>query len=112
MAQTPNQRRASDAVAAWLAGRHRNPGWLVDETGVDPSTIGDFLNGSRWPKLSTQGKVEAAVGWEPGTIRRIGNGADVPPFSETVGSGSHDVQVSGADTLLYRRPAGLTDEEW
>jgi hypothetical protein len=112
MAQTPNQRRASDAIAAWLAGHHRNPAWLVDETSVDPSTIGDFLNGIRWPKLSTQGKIEAAVGWEPGTIRRIGNGSDVPPFPETVGGGADHGKGSEEDTLLYRRPEGLTDGEW
>jgi hypothetical protein len=113
MAQTPNQRRASDAVAGWLAAHHRNPAWLVDETGVDPSTVSDFINGARWPKLSTQGKIEAAVGWEPGTIRRIGNGAEVPPFAGTVGRGPDDAaRESGADTLLFRRPAGLTDQEW
>jgi len=112
MAQTPNQRRASDAIAAWLAQRHRNPAWLVDETGVDPSTIGDFLNGVRWPKLSTQGKIEAAVGWEPGTIRRIGNGADVPPFPENVGGATETEKESEEDTLLYRRPPGLSDGEW
>jgi hypothetical protein len=112
MAQTPNQRLASDAIAAWLAAHHRNPAWLVDETGVDPSTIGDFLNGVRWPKLSTQGKLEAAVGWDAGTIRRIGNGADVPAFAETVGGAAETETASGEDALLFRRPRGLTDGEW
>lgn len=78
MAQTESQRRASDAVAAWLAHRRRNPAWLVAATGADPGTIGDFLNGSRWPKLGTQGRIEAAIGWQPGTIRQIGNGGPVP----------------------------------
>jgi hypothetical protein len=78
MAQTDLQRRASDAVAAWLAKHGRNPGWLVATTGADPGTIGDFLNGLRWPKLSTQGRIEEAIGWAPGTIRKIGFGGDVP----------------------------------
>jgi hypothetical protein len=112
MAQTLNQRRASDAIAAWLAGHLRNPAWLVEQTGVDPGTIGDFLNGVRWPKLSTQGKIEAAVGWEPGTIRRIGNGADVPAFGETVGADRHDGQESEEDALMFRRPDGLSDDDW
>lgn len=81
MPQTENQRRASDAVAAWLAHQRRNPAWLVAETRADPGTIGDFLNGSRWPKLGTQGKIEAALGWRPGTIRQIGNGGDVPELT-------------------------------
>jgi hypothetical protein len=83
MAQTESQRRASDAVASWLAMRRRNPTWLVAETGADPGTIGDFLSGSRWPKLATQGKIEAAVGWAPGTIRQIGNGGEVPALEES-----------------------------
>ncbi len=112
MAQTPNQRRASDAVASWLAGHHRNPAWLVDETRVDPSTIADFLNGLRWPKLSTQGKIEAAVGWDPGTIRRIGNGSDVPPFRESVGGSTETEKQPEDNTLLFRRPEGLSDGEW
>lgn len=110
MAQTDTQRRASDAVAAWLARHHRNPAWLVDVTGADPGTIGDFLNGSRWPKLGTQGKIEQAVGWPAGTIRHIGNGGEVPPL-ETVGAAPKDREVE-EDTLLYRRPEGLNDEEW
>lgn len=111
MAQTSDQRRASDAVAAWLAGHHRNPSWLVDATGVDPGTIGDFLNGSRWPKLSTQGRIEDAVGWPPGTIRRIGNGAEVPPL-ESVGGASQTEGQSDDDALLYRRPEGVSDADW
>ncbi|MDP9820430.1 hypothetical protein [Nocardioides massiliensis] len=79
MPQTNNQKRASDAVASWLALHDKNPAWLVDATGADPGTISTFLNQERWPKLSTQGKIEKALGWPPGTIRQIGNGADVPP---------------------------------
>ena len=82
MAQTESQRNASDAVAAWLAKNRRNPAWLVHATGADPGTIGDFLNGQRWPKLGTQGKIEHALGWPAGTIRLIGNGAAAPPIEE------------------------------
>lgn len=78
MAQTQAQARASDAVAAWLASHHRNPAWLVEAARADPGTIGDFLNGQRWPKLGTQGRIEEALGWPAGTIRQIGNGGPVP----------------------------------
>lgn len=78
MAQNPNQQRAADAVAAWLAKNGKNNAWLVDATGADPGTIGDFLNHERWPKIGTQGKIENALGWPAGIIRQIGNGADVP----------------------------------
>lgn len=111
MAQTENQQRASDAVAAWLAAHHRNPSWLVVESGADPGTISDFLNGSRWPKLGTQGKIEKALGWSPGTIRQIGNGGDVPDVTADVGGASED-QGRGEDTLRFRRPDGISDQEW
>jgi hypothetical protein len=80
--QNANQARAAQAVAAWLAHHEKNPAWLVDMTGADPGTIGDFLNGHRWPKLGTQGKIEKALGWPPGSIRQIGLG--YPP--EQVGA--------------------------
>lgn len=78
MAQNPNQRRAAETVAAWLAKNHKNPAWLVDATKADPGTIGDFLNHERWPKIGTQGRIEDALGWPAGIIRQIGNGSDVP----------------------------------
>jgi hypothetical protein len=109
--QNPNQQRAADTVAAWLAKNHKNPAWLVDETKADPGTIGDFLNGSRWPKLGTQGRIEEALGWPAGTIRQIGNGAEVPEslLTTSVGGDTHSPEDS---ELLYRRPDGLTDAEW
>lgn len=116
MAQNSSQRRASDLVAAWLAQNEKNPAWLVDQTRADPGTIGDFLNGVRWPKTGTQGKIEKALGWQPGTIRQIGNGADIdPPMVSLIkdrpivhaGSRAED-----ADSLLYRRPEGVSDADW
>ena len=58
------------------AANEKNTRWLVDATGADPGTIADFLAGTRWPKLGTQGKIERALQWPPGVIRQIGNGAD------------------------------------
>jgi hypothetical protein len=78
MPQNANQRRASDAVARWLAERNRNIAWLAEAAKADPGTIGDFLAGARWPKISTQGRIEKALGWPSGTIRQIGYGEDGP----------------------------------
>ena len=75
MPQTPAQRRASDRAAAWLAERQVGNAWLAVQSNVDPDTIGAFLNGQRWPKIGTQGKIERALGWPFGSIRQIGNGA-------------------------------------
>lgn len=111
MPQTAAQRRASQAVVAWLAHHQRNQAWLVRSAEADPGTIGDFLKGVRWPKYRTQGKIEQALGWEAGTIQSVADGAKPPPLAprdeDGVGAVSED-----DDTLLYRRPPGLSDEEW
>ena len=111
VAQTEAQRRASLAVTAWLAGHERNTAWLVRQTKADPGTIGDFLNGQRWPKYGTQGRIEKALGWEPGTLTAIADGADPPAEAESV---SPDLQDAPQDdsTLLFRRPDGMSDAEW
>lgn len=115
MPQTKHQRAASGQVSAWLAHNERNIAWLADKAEVDPGTVGDFLNGSRWPKVRTQGRLEKALGWPAGTIHQIAQGAQVsPPMdlpSDTVGGSAQDADVE-EETLLYRRPDGLTDQEW
>ncbi len=111
MAQTNNQRRAADAVAARMAHLEWNNTQLVTATGADPGTIGDFLNGKRWPKLGTQGKIERALEWPAGTLRAIAAGGPAPEPSVTIGAprptGDHD-----EDILRFNRPAGLSDEQW
>lgn len=110
MAQTNNQRRAADAVAARMAHLEWNNTQLVAATGADPGTIGDFLNGKRWPKLGTQGKIERALDWPAGTLRTIAAGGPAPEPS--VGSAGGRSNGDQDDTLRFRRPAGLTDQQW
>lgn len=118
MAQTQSQRKASDQVAAWLAAHQKNYAWLVDATGADPGTIGDFLNGNRWPKTGTQGKIERALGWPSGSIRQIGNGSDpdevgaVLADPSSVGATTQDEASPQGDSLLFQRPPGLSDDQW
>lgn len=107
MADSDGRTKARLAVHAEMADRGWNPGRLAAESGADPGTIGDFLNGARWPKLPTQGKIERALGWPAGTLSAIVAGMDPPP----VGGVAEDPE-DGEDTLLYRRPDGLSDEEW
>lgn len=111
MAQTTNQQRAAHAVAAWMAHLEWNNTQLVAATGADPGTIGDFLNGKRWPKIGTQGKIERALGWAPGTLRSIAAGAPEPEPTAGVGGRRHD-QDQYDDSLRFRRPEGLTDQQW
>lgn len=115
MPQTPNQQRAADAVAAWLARHHRNPAWLVDAAKADPGTINDFLGQQRWPKLGTQGRIENALGWPAGVIRQIGNGADVLDDlleTEPAATVGGDPQDPGYVTAPGERiEAGVGDDE-
>jgi len=120
MAQNPGQRRATDFVAEELARR----GWSyadlsratdrpdTDDPPVDVGTIGDFLAYARWPKVKTQGRIEYALNWPPGTIRRISLGVlDHPGQAE----GEPDTETVAADVqydLNTRRPEGLSDQEW
>lgn len=111
MAQTKNQQRAADAVAAWMAHLEWNNTQLVAATGADPGTIGDFLNGKRWPKIGTQGKIERALEWPPGTLRSIAAGGPALEPGDAVGGRRHDRDQSD-DALRFRRPDGLSDQEW
>lgn len=111
MAQTTNQQRAAHAVAAWMAHLEWNNTQLVAATGADPGTIGDFLNGKRWPKIGTQGKIERALAWTPGTLRLIASGGPVPEPASAVGGRRHD-QDQNDDSLRFRRPEGITDQQW
>lgn len=111
MAQTKNQQRAAHAVAAWMAQHEWNNTQLVAKAEADPGTIGDFLNGKRWPKIGTQGRIEKALGWTPGTLRSIAMGGPAPDLTATVGA-RHDDEGENDDSLRFRRPPGLTDEQW
>lgn len=101
--------RARLAVHAELAHRQWTNTDLSRQAEADIATISDFLSGARWPKSPTQGRIEAAIGWPPGTITAIAAGMDVPP----VGGGTQDQEPAPEEALLrFRRPDGITDEKW
>lgn len=101
MVQNAHERRASLAVAAEL---HRR-GWknrnLSDATGkrggydkpVDVGTIGDFLNGSRWPRRDTLARFERVLGWPPGSIEEYALEGGTPAWVSTSPAASPTVRV-------------------
>lgn len=111
MAQTKNQQRAAHAVAARMAHLEWNNTQLVAATKADPGTVGDFLNGKRWPKIGTQGKIEHALDWPAGTLRSIASGGPAPDPAGTVGGPRQD-QDPYDDAVRFRRPDGLSDQQW
>ena len=74
MATEAGKARARQVVLNVMAERDWNPATLATEAKIDYGTAGDFLNGKRWPKVGTLGKIDRAVGWTSGTLAGIGEG--------------------------------------
>jgi lambda repressor-like predicted transcriptional regulator len=100
------RRRVRVAVKGEMGRRGWNIQQLIDESGLDRSTLGDFLDGKRWPQSRTLGAVERALDWPVSSIAMMLEGGDPP----AVGGDTQDAETE--DELLYRRPEGLSDEEW
>lgn len=109
MPNNEGRTRARLAVTAELAHREWSPARLAQESGADPGTIGDFLNGKRWIKLPTQGKIERALTWPPGTISAVEAGAEAPKIGDSVGGDTDD---PGIATIKARKPANMSDEDF
>lgn len=111
MPQNTHQRRASSKVAAWMARNELNNAWLAAKAGADLGTIGDFLNGHRWPKRSTQGRIEKALGWPAGSIHQIGQGdeLDLPMELPTVGADTQD--DSRSNDAYVQAPGASVDSD-
>lgn len=101
------RQRVSAAIYTWLSHHEMSQAELTRIAGVDTGTLGEFLSTKRWPGTATRGKVERALGWPAGTISGIAEGQAPPPLDDPV---SEDTDTGGS--LLYRRPEGLTDDEW
>ncbi len=98
--------RARRAVQAELAAAGWNPADLAKRADLDPGTVDDFVSGDRWIKIRTQGRIEQALGWAPGTMAAIVEGEEPP----AVGAGRQDDDAP--DELRFRRPPDLSDAEW
>jgi transcriptional regulator with XRE-family HTH domain len=72
---------------------------LAREAGVDTGTVGDFLNGARWPYAPTLAKLDRALGFEIGTLEQMAE-ADAPP-----GGGETLPPLTGPPTVETARLA-------
>lgn len=109
MPNNDGRTRARLAVSAEMAHRGWAAARLASESGADPGTIGDFLAGKRWIKLPTQGKIERALDWAPGTIATIEAGGEPPAIGDSVGGDADD---PGIGTIKARKPANMSDEDF
>jgi len=65
------------AIAAVNDDMHERRWNVVDlavAAGLDKGTVGDFLAGTRWPRPSTRGAIEASIELRPGALGRIAEG--------------------------------------
>lgn len=103
-----NRTRARAVVASQMARLRMSRADVADRAGIDPGTLGDFLDGRRWPKAPTQGKIEDALELESGTIATVAAGAEW-----AVGGLDEDQKPTrDEDSLLFQRPEGMSDERW
>jgi plasmid maintenance system antidote protein VapI len=51
------------------------PGQLARQAGVDATTVRALIRGTRWPRMVTAERINAALGWAPGELQRAGLGA-------------------------------------
>lgn len=54
-------------------------GEFAERAGIDPGTLGDFLDGKRWAHARTRTRIELALGWPPGRIVDLRDGFTLGP---------------------------------
>lgn len=79
---------------------------LARRADVDQGTVGDFLNGKRWPRSDTRGAIETALEWQAGAIGSLAEG-QLPYVGPEVQDPDGGVLLDLPDEAL----AGLSDLE-
>lgn len=82
----PNEDAARAAVRAAMHTQSIEVAQLARATKLDPGTITDFLNGTRWPRVASLAKLDNYFGWTPGYLATLATSTK----SETVSSDSQD----------------------
>lgn len=97
--------RARQRVSDEMVKRSLGPVELARVAGVDPATVGDFLNGRRWPQPGNRHKIAVALGWAPEGIDLLVRG------EEPSGAGDHETVSAPTqdDDVLLSMPPGALD---
>jgi hypothetical protein len=61
---------------------------FAKRAGVDPGTLANFLDGTRWPQSRTLSKIEAAIGWAPGYIVELAEGSTTTEIESDAPAGA------------------------
>lgn len=111
------EKRARAAVQRAMGERGYTAAALAREANVDPGTVGDFLNGKRWPRREKMAAMERALLLTPGTLTQLseggaGEGESIAPLRR--GRPTPDEAEGIAEDASYRFHPGLrrfTDAE-
>ena len=66
----------SERVQGWLTEEERNQAYLARKAGIGESYLSMILSGQRKPGARALGKLEKAMGLEPGTLVSLRNAED------------------------------------
>lgn len=100
MSQDAARRAVRNAIdARWARGA------FADKAKIDPGTLGDFLDGKRWPQGRNRAKIEEALGWPVGSIEDLSEGL---PLEQVVGPSREDADFvpTGAGGI-----SGISEDE-
>ncbi len=94
-------------VLAFMSERELDNAAMAKLAKIDVNTLGDFLAGKRWPRTSTLGKLDKALGLTPGTLAAVGEELMPASAPETVSAAP-----DAGSALIFRRPDAMTDRQW
>lgn len=111
------EKRARATAEKAMATLGMSAAALAREAGVDPSTVGDFVAGRRWPRREKLAAMERVLMLSAGTLTSIAEGGEdevLPRRRARVGRPDAEVGAGLAEEIRHRLHPGLrrfTDAE-
>lgn len=108
MAESAGRQQAIELVRTEMVRRSTNPTELARDAGLGTNTVADLVNGKRWPRAATLGKLEAHLGWPAGRIDRVARGVESPEHAQVGQAHEAEGVFLDVDPSVL---SGLSDEE-
>jgi transcriptional regulator with XRE-family HTH domain len=105
---TPDLHRVADAVRNRRGDLGVTQQDLAHLAGVSVGTIANLESAGRWPWVRNRTLVEAALGWQTGSLDRIGRGGEPAPVEQA--DGDRPRYLDPAEQHIADTP-GLSREE-
>lgn len=102
----------AEAFSEWVDGH----GWTQTEVvmmgGPSTSTQTKVRQGHGPYRSATLRQIDKVMGWHPGTAQKVVRGTPPPPGSLEKSAENVVADSDTGDSLLFRRPDGISDQEW